>query len=334
MNFFTYNRLILLISHKTWGIHVNQTKLFAGSSNKPLATEVARRLSLPLERVDLGKFNDGELSVELKDNVRGSKAFIIQSTCAPANDTLMEMILMADALYRSSTEKIIAVVPYFGYARQDRRPGYARTPISARVIADLIQAVKIDHLVTIDLHTTQIQGFFDIPVDNLSANRLFVQDIKDKYMSENTVVVSPDIGGVVRARSVAKNIGADLAIIDKRRPKANVSEVMNIIGEIEGKDCILTDDIIDTAGTLTKAASALMERGANRVIAYCTHPVLSGPACERLADSVLTELVVTDTIPLSPECDGLRIRQISTAAVLAETIRRLDNGESISELSN
>lgn len=313
---------------------MNQTKLFAGSSNKPLATEVARRLSLPLERVDLGKFSDGELSVELKDNVRGSKAFIIQSTCAPANDTLMEMILMADALYRSSTEKIIAVVPYFGYARQDRRPGYARTPISARVIADLIQAVKIDHLVTIDLHTTQIQGFFDIPVDNLSANRLFVQDIKDKYLSENTVVVSPDIGGVVRARSVAKNIGADLAIIDKRRPKANVSEVMNIIGDIEGKDCILTDDIIDTAGTLTKAASALMERGANRVIAYCTHPVLSGPACERLADSVLTELVVTDTIPLAPECDGLRIRQISTAAVLAETIRRLDNGESISELSN
>lgn len=313
---------------------MNQTKLFAGSSNKQLATEVARRLSLPLERVELGKFSDGELSVELKDNVRGSKAFIIQSTCAPANDTLMEMILMADALYRSSTEKIIAVVPYFGYARQDRRPGYARTPISARVIADLIQAVKIDHLVTIDLHTTQIQGFFDIPVDNLSANRLFVQDIKDKYMSENTVVVSPDIGGVVRARSVAKNIGADLAIIDKRRPKANVSEVMNIIGDIEGKDCILTDDIIDTAGTLTKAASALMERGANRVIAYCTHPVLSGPACERLADSVLTELVVTDTIPLAPECDGLRIRQISTAAVLAETVRRLDNGESISELSN
>ena len=313
---------------------MNQTKLFAGSSNKPLATEVARRLSLPLERVDLGKFSDGELSVELKDNVRGSKAFIIQSTCAPANDTLMEMILMADALYRSSTDKIIAVVPYFGYARQDRRPGYARTPISARVIADLIQAVKIDHLVTIDLHTTQIQGFFDIPVDNLSANRLFVQDIKDKYMSENTVVVSPDIGGVVRARSVAKNIGVELAIIDKRRPKANISEVMNIIGDIEGKDCILTDDIIDTAGTLTKAASALMERGANRVIAYCTHPVLSGPACERLADSVLTELVVTDTIPLAPECDGLRIRQISTAAVLAETVRRLDNGESISELSN
>lgn len=313
---------------------MNQTKLFAGSSNKPLATEVARRLSLPLERVDLGKFSDGELSIELKDNVRGSKAFIIQSTCAPANDTLMEMILMADALYRSSTDKIIAVVPYFGYARQDRRPGYARTPISARVIADLIQAVKIDHLVTIDLHTTQIQGFFDIPVDNLSANRLFVQDIKEKYLSDNTVVVSPDIGGVVRARSVAKNIGAELAIIDKRRPKANVSEVMNIIGDIEGKDCILTDDIIDTAGTLTKAASALMDRGANRVIAYCTHPVLSGPACERLADSVLTELVVTDTIPLAPECDGLRIRQISTAAVLAETIRRLDNGESISELSN
>lgn len=311
---------------------MKHTKLFAGTSIPDLSSLVSRQLDLQLERIDVGRFSDGEIKIELKDNVRGSKAFILQSTCSPANDTLMEIILMADALYRSSTEKIIAVVPYFGYARQDRRPGYSRTPISARVVADLLQSVNIDHLVTIDLHTTQIQGFFDIPVDNLSASRLFVQDIKEKHLGSNIVVVSPDIGGVCRARSLAKHVGAELAIIDKRRPKANESVVMNIIGDIDGKTCILCDDIIDTAGTLCKAADALTNNGAAQVIAYCTHAVLSGNAYENITNSSLSELVVTDTIPLTQSIS--KIRQVTVSTILAETIRRLDNGHSISELSN
>lgn len=310
------------------------TKLFSGTSNRQLASDIASKLSTSLERVDIGYFSDGEIRVELKDNVRGSSAVIVQSTCAPANNMLMELILLSDALYRSSTQKIIAVIPYFGYARQDRRPGYARTPISARVIADLIQAVKIDHVVTVDLHTTQIQGFFDIPVDNLSANRLFVKDIRESYLNESTMVVSPDIGGVGRARALAKNLGVDLAIIDKRRPRANVSEVMNIIGDIEGRTCILTDDIIDTAGTLCKAADALLDKGALKVIAYCTHPVLSGNAFDNIKKSGLSELIVTDTIPIVGLYDQPKIRQLSTADILAETIRRIGLGHSISELSN
>ena len=314
---------------------MKETKLFSGTANRPLAQLIATKLGIPLERTDIGRFSDGETRVELKDNVRGSKAFIIQPTCAPTNDTLMELILMADALHRSSASQIIAVIPYYGYSRQDRRPGYARTPISARVIADLIQAVKIDHVVTIDLHTTQIQGFFHIPVDNLSAGRLFIGDVRSTYLNADTVVVSPDIGGVARSRALAKSIGVDLAIIDKRRPKANVSEVMNIIGDIEGKDCIIVDDLVDTAGTLCHAADALIDQGAKSVVAYCTHAVLSGPAGHNLAKSQLKELVVTDTIPLSQEViASSKVRVISTADVFAETIRRLDTSRSISELSS
>lgn len=311
---------------------MRDTKLFTGTSNRMLASNIASKLNLSLERTTVDKFSDGEIHIEIKDNVRDSIAFIIQSTCAPANDTLMELILMADALHRSSTKKIIAIIPYLGYARQDRRPGYSRAPISARVIADLIQSVSIDHIVTIDLHAIQIQGFFGIPVDNLSAGRLFLDDIKSQFTPEDTIIVSPDIGGVGRARSIAKNLLMDLAIIDKRRPKANVSEVMNIIGDIEGKNCILTDDMIDTGSTLCKAADALMEKGAKKVVAYCTHPVLSGNALDNVYNSSLSELVVTDTIPLPLSTS--KIRQISTADVLAETIRRLNAGHSISELSN
>lgn len=317
---------------------MNQPKLFSGTANRPLAQLIAQNLGIPLERTEIGRFSDGEIRVELKDNVRGCKAYIIQPTCAPTNDTLMELILLADALHRSSAKEITAIVPYYGYARQDRRPGFARTPISARVVADMMQSAHIDHIVTIDLHTTQIQGFFDIPVDNLSAGRLFIKDIKTNYLSDNTIVVSPDIGGVGRARALAKSLGADveLAIIDKRRPKANVSEVMNIIGDVAGKTCILCDDLVDTAGTLCKAADALMSNGAESVVAYCTHAVLSGPAGHNIGNSSLKELVVTDTIPLHNELLGHtnKIRQISTSAVFAETIRRLDTFGSISELSS
>lgn len=308
--------------------------MFSGTSNRRLAQQIAQKLFLQLERIDIGRFSDGEVHIELRDNVRGSTAFIIQSTCAPANDTLMEMILMADALHRSSVEKIFAIVPYYGYGRQDRRPGYARTPISARVVADMIQATNIDHLVTIDLHTTQIQGFFGIPVDNLSAGRLFVTDIQHNHLDDSTIIVSPDIGGVGRARALAKSLNIDLAIIDKRRPKANVSEVMNIIGDVEDRTCVMYDDMVDTAGTLCKAADALIDKGAKEVIAYCTHAVLSGPARDNIENSSLKELVVTDTIPLRDECTSEKIRQLSVSEVLAETIRRLMNGDSISELSN
>ena len=312
------------------------TKLFTGTSNKPLALQISQVLNQPLERCEVGRFKDGEIHVEIKDNVRGSKAVIIQPTCAPANDTLMELILMADALKRSSAAKIIAVIPYYGYARQDRRPGYSRVPISARVIADLIEAVKIDHVVTIDLHVTQIQGFFRIPVDNLSPTRLFVNDAIKKHGHEQLIVVSPDVGGVARARSVAKHLNnSDLAIVDKRRPKHNVSEVMNIIGDVEGKICVITDDIVDTAGTLCKAADALINRGgASKVVAYCSHGVLSEGAADNLNNSLLSELIITDTIPLKPtfECDKVRV--ISVAEILAETINRIDTGLSISEMLN
>lgn len=313
---------------------MNRTKLFSGTSNRPLANLIASKLDLSLERANVGSFGDGEIQIELNDNVRKSRAFIIQSTCAPANDTLMEMILMADALYRSSTKKIIAVIPYFGYARQDRRPDYARSPISARVVADLIQSVKIDHIITIDLHTTQIQGFFNIPVDNISAGKLFQQDIRANYLGADTIIVSPDIGGVGRARALAKHLGIDLAIIDKRRPTAGLSEVMNIIGDVRGKTCIMYDDIVDSAGTLCKAADALTAKGANKVIAYCTHAVLSGVASQTIEHSTLSELVVTDTIPLQANMTSSKVRQISVATMLAETIKRLVAGDSISELSN
>ncbi|MGZ8924457.1 MAG: ribose-phosphate pyrophosphokinase [Nitrososphaeraceae archaeon] len=310
-----------------------KTKLFTGTANPILAQRIAENLSTHLEPVDIGIFSDGETKVEIKNNVRGSKAFIIQSTCAPANNTLMELILMADALHRSSVKEIVAILPYLGYTRQDRRPGYARSPISARVIADLIQSVKIDHIVTMDLHVDQIQGFFGIPVDNLSASRVFVKDILKKYVEENPIVVSPDVGSVARARSFAKKINCDLAIIDKRRPKANVSEVMNIIGDVHDRVCVLYDDMIDTGGTLCKAADALMNQGAKKVVAYCTHPILSGDALDNINSSGLTELVVTDSIPLKIQFTSGKVRQLSTAEIFAETIRRLDEGNSISELS-
>lgn len=315
---------------------MTSTKLFTGTSNKQLAIHIGNCLNNPLERTEVIRFSDGEIRIEILDNVRGSNAFIIQSTCAPVNDAVMELLLLADALKRSSTNKIIAVIPYFGYSRQDRRPGYARVPISSRVIADLIEAVKIDHLVTIDLHATQIQGFFRIPVDNLSTTRLFVNDINTYYGNDNIVVVSPDVGGVARARNLAKHLNnVDLAIIDKRRPQPNVSEVMNIIGDVEGKTCILVDDMVDTAGTLCKAADALIQRGkAAKVIAYCTHGVLSGLAAMNIEGSQLTELVITDTIPLRSDYISKKTRVLSVAEILAETINRIDSGNSVSEVLN
>lgn len=314
---------------------IGETKIFAGTANKKLAQQVASKLGTTLERTEVKRFSDGEIAVELKDNVRGCHAYIIQPTCAPANDTLMELLLLADALRRSSAQKITAVIPYYGYARQDRRPGYSRVPISSRVVADMLESVGINHFVTVDLHATQIQGFFHQPVDNISATNLFVSDIYHRWMDENPIIVSPDVGGVARARHVAKHLkDMDLAIVDKRRPKANVSEVMNIIGDVSDRTCIVIDDMVDTAGTLGKAANALIERGgARRVVAYASHGVLSGAALENLAGSKLQELVVTDSIPLRDEFVGNeKIRQIGIANLLAETIQRIHTGRSISEI--
>ncbi|TFH10171.1 MAG: ribose-phosphate pyrophosphokinase [Candidatus Thorarchaeota archaeon] len=308
-------------------------KLFTGTSNKPLAQAIAKRLKMKLERTDVSRFSDGESRAEIMDVVRGCKAFIIQSTCAPANDTLMELLLLTDALQRAAVESVTAIIPFYGYARQDRRPGYARVPISARVVADMLTTAGVDHVVTVDLHASQIQGFFDnkVPVDNISAIQLFVADSYGKYVGENPVVVSPDAGGVARARHFAKLLNnADLAIVDKRRPKANASQVMNIIGDVKDSTCILVDDLVDTAGTLAKAADALMENGARKVVAYCTHAVLSGQALENIEKSSLAELVVTDTIPQRPEFVGSKVRFLSMANILAETIDRIDNKKSIS----
>ncbi len=315
-------------------MHDIRLKLFSGTSNRLLAEEIATIITNPLERVDLSRFNDGEIHVEIKDNVRGCKAVVIQSTCSPTNDMIMELLLIVDALKRSSVSKVIVVIPYFGYARADRRPGYARVPISARVVADMLEAVNIDHIITLDLHVAQIQGLFKIPVDNLSPARLFVNDIIEQHQSEDVMVVSPDVGGVARARTIAKMLNnTDLAIIDKRRPKANVSEVMNIIGDVEDRVCIIYDDIVDTAGTLCKAADALIDKGgASKVIAYCTHGVLSGAAYNNIENSKITELVVTNTIPLKEPHS--KIRQLSVADILAETIKRIDLGGSVSELLN
>jgi ribose-phosphate pyrophosphokinase len=305
-----------------------ETKLFAGTSNRSLAQRIADKMNLPLEDTEITRFSDGEIRVELKNNVRGSKAIIIQSTCAPTNDTIMEMILLADALRRSSVTEIVAVVPYYGYARADRRPGYSRVPISARVVADLIETVGVDHVITVDLHATQIQGFFHIPIDNISATQLFVADIYKQWMSENPIIVSPDVGGVARARTLAKHLDdMDLAIVDKRRPKANVSEVMNIIGDVRDKTCIIVDDMVDTAGTLCKAADALVNvAGARRVVAYATHGVLSGMATKNIGDSKLESLTITDTIPLPEHFICAKVRQLSIGNVLAETIVRVLNG--------
>jgi ribose-phosphate pyrophosphokinase len=307
--------------------------VFSGNANPALAADIARLLNLPLGRAAVGRFSDGEITVELMDNVRGRDVFIIQSTCTPGNDHLMELLIMVDACRRASAGRITAVMPYFGYSRQDRRPRAQRSAITAKLVANMIMRAGVDRLLTVDLHADQIQGFFDIPVDNVYSSPVLLGDVwKQKY--ENLVVVSPDVGGVVRARALAKRMDdADLAIIDKRRPRANVSEVMNIIGEVKGKSCVLIDDLIDTAGTLCHAATALKKEGALRVVAYITHPVLSGPAIERVAKSDLDELIVTDTIPLRPaakECP--KIRQLSVAGLLAETMRRIRDEESVSSL--
>lgn len=306
--------------------------IFTGSANPKLAKEVARQMGTQLGRAKIGKFSDGEVMVEIMENVRGKDVFILQSTCAPTNDHLMEIMVMADALKRASAARITAAMPYFGYARQDRRPRSARVAITAKVVANMLVGVGVDRVLTMDLHADQIQGFFDIPVDNIYATPILLGDIW-KLDYPDLIVVSPDVGGVVRARAIAKQLDAELAIIDKRRPRANVSMVMNIIGDVEGRSCVIMDDIVDTAGTLTEAAKALKERGAARVISYCTHPVLSGPAIDRIENSVIDELVVTDTIPLKPEALACKkIRQIGTSELIAETIRRITEGSSVSSL--
>jgi ribose-phosphate pyrophosphokinase len=306
--------------------------VFTGNANPKLAADVVKRLNISLGRANVGRFSDGEVNVEILENVRGKDCFVLQSTCAPTNDNLMELMVLVDALKRASAGRITAAVPYFGYARQDRRPRSARVAITAKVIANMLQAVGVDRMLTVDLHADQIQGFFDIPVDNVYAAPILLGDIwKQRY--DDLLVVSPDVGGVVRARALAKRLESDLAIIDKRRPKANVSEVMNIIGEVGDRNCIIMDDMVDTAGTLCKAAQALKENGARRVLAYCTHPVLSGSAISRICESDLDELVVTDTIPLSEEARlSGRIRQISIAELMAETMLRITNEESVSSL--
>lgn len=308
--------------------------VFTGNANPELAQRVVKHLGISLGDASVAKFSDGEVAVELLENVRGRDVFILQPTCAPTNDNLMEVLTMADALKRASAGRITAAIPYFGYARQDRRPRSVRVPISAKLVANMLYSAGIDRVLTVDLHADQIQGFFDIPVDNIYATPVLLADIARQRI-DNLTVVSPDIGGVVRARAVAKALNVDLAIIDKRRPKANVAEVMNIIGDIQGRTCLIIDDMIDTANTLCKAASALKERGAKSVLAYATHPVFSGQAVQRIASSDIDQVVVTDTIPLSEEgknCD--RIRQVTIAGLLAETVRRISNEESVSYLFN
>jgi len=306
--------------------------VFTGTATPELAAGVAQELGIPLGKAVVTRFSDGEIMVEINENVRGKDVFVLQSTCAPTNDHLMEIMLMVDALKRASAGRITAVLPYYGYARQDRRPRSARVAISAKVVANMLQDVGVERVLIMDLHADQIQGFFDIPVDNVYASPVLLADLVEKKY-EDLLVVSPDVGGVVRARALAKKLGCDLAIIDKRRPKANVSEVMHIIGEVEGRNCVIMDDMVDTAGTLTKAAEVLKERGAKKVVAYCTHPVLSGPAIERIEKSPLDELVVTNTIPLTAEAKASKkVRQLTCAPLLAETIRRISKGDSVMSL--
>jgi ribose-phosphate pyrophosphokinase len=306
--------------------------VFTGNANPKLAADVVKRLNISLGRAKVGRFSDGEVSVEIQEHVRGRDVFILQSTCAPANENLMELLIMADALKRASAGRISAVIPYFGYSRQDRRVRSSRVPIAAKLVADLLTAAGVQRMLTMELHAEQIQGFFNIPVDNMYSLPIMLADVWKKNF-EHLMVVSPDVGGVMRARALAKRLECDLAIIDKRRPKANVSEVMNIIGDVSGQTCVLMDDMVDTAGTLCKAAAALKEHGAKKVLAYCVHPVLSGSAVERIQDSVLDELVVTDTIPLSEEARQCKtIRQLPVADVLAETIRRISNDDSLASL--
>jgi len=306
--------------------------VFTGNANPALAQDIARHLMQPLGRALVGRFSDGEIQVEIMENVRGKDVYLVQSTCPPANEHLMELLVMADACKRASAGRITAVIPYLGYARQDRRQRAMRVPITAKLVADMIGCAGVDRVLTVDLHADQIQGFFGVPVDNVYASPVLLGEVwKQKY--DNMIVVSPDVGGVVRARALAKRLESDLAIIDKRRPKANVSEVMNVIGEVSGRTCVIMDDMVDTAGTLVKAAQVLKDEGATKVVAYCTHPVLSGGAVERIASSLLDELVVTDTIPLRDEARQCKkIRQLSVAGLLAETILRIYTEESVSSL--
>jgi len=306
--------------------------VFTGNANPKLAESVARHLGIHLGRATVSRFSDGEVMVEIMAHVRGKDVFILQSTCAPTNDNLMEVMVMVDALRRASAARITAAIPYFGYARQDRRPRSARVAITAKVVANMLTGVGVDRVLTMDLHSDQIQGFFDIPVDNVYASPILLSDVWRNNF-KNLIVVSPDVGGVVRARALAKQLEADLAIIDKRRPRPNVAKVMNIIGDVAGRTCLIMDDMVDTANTLCEAANALKEKGAERVVAYCTHGVLSGPAIERLEKSAIDELVVTDTIPLSQAARNCkRIRQLSIAELMAETLRRINAEESVSSL--
>ena len=311
--------------------HGKDLKIFSGNSNHALAEAICKELRLPLGDLECGNFSDGECFVSIYETVRGSDVFVIQSTCGPVNNNLMELLVMIDAFKRASAGRITAVIPYFGYARQDRK-AKARDPITAKLVANMLTAAGADRVLTMDLHASQIQGFFDIPVDNIYATPVLLADLHARHL-ENPIVVSPDVGGVVRARAMAKAIESDLAIIDKRRPRANVAEIMNIIGDVKGRTCIITDDIVDTAGTLCNAAGALKERGALGVVAYITHPVLSGAAIDRITNSALDELVVTDTIPLSPAAQACpKIRQVSCAAIIGETLSRIAREASVSSL--
>ena len=313
--------------------HTSDFLLFTGNANPSMAAEIAQYLNISRGAAQVGRFSDGEVTVEIQQNVRARDVFVVQSTCAPTNDNLMELLVMVDALRRASAERITAVIPYFGYARQDRRPRSARVPITAKVVANMLQAAGVTNVLTMDLHADQIQGFFDIPVDNIYASPVLLGDLRQCNYTD-LMVVSPDVGGVVRARALAKQLGCDMAIIDKRRPKANVSEVMHVIGDIEGRNCVIMDDMIDTAGTLVKAAEVLKERGAKKVYAYCTHPIFSGPAIERIAQGeALDEEVITNTIPLSEQAKACKkIRQLSVAPLIAETIQRISKGESVMSL--
>ena len=306
--------------------------VFTGTANPSLAKEVADHLGIDLGRATVDRFSDGEVMIELLDNVRGKDVFVLQSTCHPTNDNLMEVMVMVDALRRSSAGRITAAIPYLGYSRQDRRPRSARVAITAKVVANMLTSVGVNRLLTMDLHSDQIQGFFDIPVDNIYATPILLDDLaKQNY--QNLIIVSPDVGGVVRARAVAKQMNSDLAIIDKRRPKPNVAKVMNIIGDVSGRTCVLMDDMVDTANTLCEAAAALKQNGAEKVVSYCTHPVLSGNAVDRIMNSQLDELVVTNTIPLREDAKNcIKIRQLSTAELMAETIKRISNEDSVSSL--
>jgi ribose-phosphate pyrophosphokinase len=307
--------------------------VFTGNANPELAQDIAENLGVPMGRANVGRFSDGEVMVEIMENVRGRDIYLIQPTCQPAAENFMELLVMIDALKRASAYRVTSIIPYFGYARQDRRPRSSRVPITSKVAARMISTAGTDRVVTVDLHADQIQGFFDVPVDNVYASPLTLADIWKHYTSDEIIVVSPDVGGVVRARAIAKRLDCELAIIDKRRPRANEATVMNLIGDVENKTCVLVDDMIDTAGTLCSAAGALKDKGANKVVAYCVHPVLSGKAIDNINESRIDEIVVTDTIPLSEAAKATgRIRQLSVAQMLAETIRRMSEGESVSSL--